>query len=86
MGLLSKEAFTSGKLVQIDFLGSMLPKYMALCVSQSVLLFLLETRLISIESQPKKIVVVVVVVIGVVVVVDHVVVVVISVVDPKNIP
>ena len=39
------------------------------------------TRLISIESQPKKIVVVVVVVIGVVVVVVHVV-----VVDPRNIP
>ena len=43
-----------------------------------------QTRLISIESQPKKIVVVVV--IGVVVVVIHVVVVVISVVDPRNIP
>ena len=42
-----------------------------------------ETRLISIESQPKKIVVVVV--IGVVVV-AHVVVVVIPVVDPRNIP
>ena len=42
------------------------------------------TRLISIESQPKKIVVVVVVVIGVVVVVVHVVVVVIPVVDPRN--
>ena len=40
-----------------------------------------ETRLISIESQPKIIVVVVVVVIGFVVVVVHVV-----VVDPKNIP
>ena len=44
------------------------------------------TRLISIESQPKKIVVVVVVVIGVVIVVVHVVVVVIPVVDPRNIP
>ena len=44
------------------------------------------TRLISIESQPKKIVVVVVVVIGVVVVVIHVVVVVIHVVDPRKIP
>ena len=44
------------------------------------------TRLISIESQPKKIVVVVVVVIGVVVVVVHVVFVVIPVVDPRNIP
>ena len=44
------------------------------------------TRLISIESQPKKIVVVVVVVIVVVVVVVHVVVVVIPVVDPRNIP
>ena len=43
-----------------------------------------KTRLISIESQPKKIVVVVVVVIGVVVVVVHVVVVVIPVVDPTN--
>ena len=43
------------------------------------------TRLISIESQPKKIVVVVVVVIVVVVVVGHVVVVVIPVVDPRNI-
>ena len=45
-----------------------------------------KTRLISIESQPKKIVVVVVVVIGVVVVVVHVVVVVIPVVDPRNLP
>ena len=45
-----------------------------------------ETRLISIESQPKKIVVVVVIVIGVVVVVVHVVVIVIPVVDPRNIP
>ena len=44
------------------------------------------TRLISIESQPKKIVVVVVVVIGVVVVGIHLVVVVIHVVDPRNIP
>ena len=44
------------------------------------------TRLISIESQPKKIVVVVKVVIGLVVVVVHVVVTVISVVDPRNIP
>ena len=43
-----------------------------------------QTRLISIESQPKTIVVVVV--IGVVVVVVHVVVVVIPVVDPRNIP
>ena len=42
------------------------------------------TRLISIESQPKKTVVVVVIV--VVVVVVHVVVVVIPVVDPRNIP
>ena len=40
--------------------------------------FLKKTRLISIESQPKKIVVVVVVIIGVVVVV-------IPVVDPRNI-
>ena len=48
--------------------------------------FYTKTRLISIESQPKKIVVVVVVVIGVVVVVVHVVVVVIPVVDPRNIP
>ena len=46
-----------------------------------------KTRLISIESQPKKIVVVVVVFLGVVVVVVvHVVVVVIPVVDPRNIP
>ena len=45
-----------------------------------------KTRLISIESQPKKIVVVVVVVIGVVGVGVHVVVVVIPVVDPRNIP
>ena len=45
-----------------------------------------KTRLISIESQPKKIVVVVGVVIGVVVVVVHVVVVVIPVVDPRNLP
>ena len=42
------------------------------------------TRLISIESQPKKIVVVVI--IGVAVVGVHVVVVVIPVVDPRNIP
>ena len=42
---------------------------------------LILTRLISIESQPKKIAVVVVVAIGVVVVVVHVV-----VVDPRNIP
>ena len=44
------------------------------------------TRLISIESQPKKIVVKVVVVIGVGVVVVHVVDVVIPVVDTRNIP
>ena len=53
---------------------------------QIFFLFSYYTRLISIESQPKKIVVVVVVVIGVVVVVVHVVVVVIPVVDPRNIP
>ena len=46
--------------------------------------FIIYTRLISIESQPKKIVVVVVN--GVVVVVVHVIVVVIFVVDPRNIP
>ena len=46
----------------------------------------MKTRLISIESQPKKIFVVVVVVIGVVVIVVPVVVVVIPVVDPRNIP
>ena len=44
-----------------------------------------ETRLISIESQPKKIVVEVVVVIGVGVVIVHVVAVVIPVVDTRNI-
>jgi len=44
-----------------------------------------QTRLISIESQPKKIVVEVVVVIGVGVVVVHVVAVVIPVVDTRNI-
>ena len=44
------------------------------------------TRLISTESQPKKIVVMVVVVIGVVVVMIHAVVVVIHVADPRNIP
>ena len=44
------------------------------------------TRLISIESQPKKIVGVVVVVIGFVIVGVHVVVVFIPVVDPRNIP
>ena len=44
------------------------------------------TRLIAIESKPKKIVIMVVVVIGVVVVMIHVVVVVIHVVDPRNIP
>jgi len=42
------------------------------------------TRLISIESQPKKIFVVVVVIGGIIVV--HIVVVVIPVVDPRNIP
>ena len=45
-----------------------------------------QTRLSSIESQPKKIVVVVVVVIGVVVAVVYVVIVVIPVVAPRNIP
>ena len=49
-----------------------------------------KTRLISIESQPKKIVVVVVVVIVIVVVVVvnvvHVVVVLIAGVDPRNLP
>ena len=45
----------------------------------------LQTRLISIESQLKKIVVVALIGIGVVIVV-HVVVVVIPVVDPRNIP
>ena len=45
-----------------------------------------QTRLISIESQPKKIVVVDLVVIGVVVVAVHEVVVVIPVVDTRNIP
>ena len=50
-------------------------------------MILVQTRLISIESQPKKFFVVVVVAIGViVVVVVHVVVVVINVVDPRNIP
>ena len=44
-----------------------------------------KTRLISIESQPKKIVIVVVVVIGVIIVV-HIVVFFIPVVDPRNIP
>ena len=46
----------------------------------------MSTRLISIESQPKKIVVVVVIVIGGVDVFVHLVVVVIPVVDPRNIP
>ena len=46
----------------------------------------MSTRLISIESQPKKIVVVVVVVIGINVVVVHGVVVVIPVVDTRNLP
>ena len=50
-------------------------------------MILVQTRLISIESQPKKFFVVVVVAIGViVVVVVHVVVVVINVVDSRNIP
>ena len=47
-------------------------------------LLLAQTRLISIESQPKKIVVVVVIGVGLVVV--HVVAVVIPVVDTRNIP
>ena len=51
-----------------------------------LLLIFDSTRLISIESQPKKIVVMVVVVIGVGVVVVHVVAVVIPVVDTRNIP
>ena len=45
-----------------------------------------QTRLISIESQPKKIVIVVVIVIGAVVVSVNVVVVIIPVVDTRNIP
>ena len=49
-------------------------------------MILVQTRLISIESQPKKFFVVVLVFIGVVVVVVHVVVVVIHVIDPRNIP
>ena len=51
-------------------------------------LYYVITRLISIESQPKKIVAVVVVVIGVVVVVFHVVVIVVVIpfVDTRNIP
>ena len=49
-----------------------------------ILSVIIKTRLISIESQPKKIVVEVVVVIGVGVFVVHGVVVVIPVVDPKN--
>ena len=52
---------------------------------QSINQNLFQTRLISIESQPKKIVVEVVVVIGVGVVVVHVVAVVIPVVDTRNI-
>ena len=52
---------------------------------KTIMYIINQTRLISIESQPKKIVVVVVVVIGVVVVV-HVVVVVIPVVDTRTIP
>ena len=47
---------------------------------------MIQTWLISIESQPKKIVVGLVVVIGVVVVVIQVFVVVIHVADPRNIP
>ena len=50
-------------------------------ISKEFLARVTSTRLISIESQPKKIVVVVVVVIGV-----HIVVVAIPVVDPRNIP
>ena len=49
-------------------------------------IILLTERLISIESQPKKIFVRVVVVIGVVVIVVHVVVAVIPVVETRNIP
>ena len=56
-------------------------------ISQENSILIGKTRLISIESQPKKIGVVVVVVIGVVaVVVVYVVVVVIPVVDTRNIP
>ena len=53
-------------------------------MSEGCWFFTLKTRLISIESQPKKIDVVVVVVIDVIIVV-HIVVVVIPVVDPRNI-
>ena len=55
-------------------------KTLIVFITHSVIII---TRLISIESQPKKIIVVVV--IGVVVVVIHVVVDVIHVVDPRNI-
>ena len=51
-------------------------------ISQENSILIGKTRLISIESQPKKIVVVVVVVIGVV----AVVVVYVVVVDPRNLP
>ena len=56
-------------------------------VTEGIILtqILFKTRLISIESQPKKIVVVVGVFIGVAVVI-HVFVVVIYAVDPRNIP
>ena len=62
-----------------------------MCVQKTFKSILIETRVISIESQPKKIVVVVVAVIGVVVVVVvvnvvHVVVVLIAGVDPRNLP
>ena len=54
-------------------------KTLIVFITHSVIII---TRLISIESQPKKIIVVVV--IGVVIVAVHVLVVVILVVDPRN--
>ena len=68
----------------IDRFGQVMPIYKAIYGDVITLVISKETRLISIESQPKKIVVVVV--IGVVVVAVHVVVVVIPVVDRRNTP
>ena len=71
--------------VLVRYWSAIVPKSSQIMVSfkgNFQIKFNLETRLILIESQPKKIVVVVV--IGVVIVVVHVVV--IPVVDPRNIP
>ena len=71
--------------ILFTFCNNFYPRILKIASNCSLQVRKTETRLNSIESQPKKIVVVVVVVIGVVVVV-HVVGVDIPVVDTRNIP